>query len=121
MYRGGSLGDCGFESWSRHQDGRVSSLGMLSAIVDAVLEEPEILGSGIRCGADIAKDRALGAKCCLVGEPCAYGLALGGEDGVNHVLKALTRELDLTLHSSGIPSVSRDVLNRKQPLRGDEL
>ena len=50
-----------------------------------------------------------------------YGLAPGGEDGVSHVLRALVEDLCLTLHLSGIPSVSRDVLNRKLPLREDEL
>ena len=59
--------------------------------------------------------------CCLVGRPDVYGLAPGGEDGVSHVLRALVRDLCLTLHLSGIPSVSRDVLNRKLPLREDEL
>jgi lactate 2-monooxygenase len=75
-------------------------------IVDAVWDALEIFfDSGIRCGADIAKALALGAKCCLVERPYVYELALGGEDGVGHVLKALVRDLDLTLHLSGIPSV----------------
>ena len=85
-------------------------------------DELEIFfNSGIRCGADIEKALALGAKCCLVGRPYVYGLALGGEDGVSHVLKALVGDLHLTLHLSEIPSVSRDVLNRKLLLREDEL
>ena len=106
----------------RQQDGGVSSLGMLPRIVDAVRDELEIFfDSGIRCGADIAKALALGAKCCLIGRPYVYGLALGGEDGVSHVLKALIGDLDLTLHLSGIPSVSRDVLNTKVLLREEEL
>lgn len=45
----------------------------------------------------------------------------GGEGGVSHVLKALIGDLDLTLHLSGIPSVSRDVLNQKLLLREEEL
>ena len=106
----------------RQQDGGVSSLGMLPRIVDAVRDEIEIFfDSGIWCGADIAKALALGAKCCLIGRPYIYGLALGGEGGVSHVLKALIGDLDLTLHLSGIPSVSRDVLNQKLLLREEEL
>ncbi len=106
----------------RQQDGGVSSLGMLPRIVDAVGDKLEIFfDSGIRCGADIAKALALGAKCCLIGRPYVYGLALGGEEGVSHILKALIGDLDLTLHLSGIPSVSREHLNRKVLLREDEL
>ena len=67
-----------------------SELARLSTIVGAAWEELEIFfDSGIGCGADIAKALALSAKCCLVGRPYVYGLALGREDGVSHVLKAL--------------------------------
>lgn len=106
----------------RQQDGGVSSLGMLPKIVDAVGDKLDIFfDSGIRCGADIAKALALGARCCLVGRPYVYGLALGGEEGVSHILKALIGDLELTLHLSGIPSVSPDLLNRKVLVREDEL
>ena len=61
----------------RQQDGGVSELGMLPMIVDAVRDELEMFfDSGIRCGADVAKALPLGAKCCLVGRPYVYGLAL---------------------------------------------
>ena len=58
----------------RQVDGGVSSLGMLPRIVDAVGEDLEVFfDSGIRCGADIAKALALGAKMCLIGRPYVYG------------------------------------------------
>jgi len=86
---------------------------MLPKIVDAVGSDLEtFFDSGIRCGADIVKALALGARMVLIGRPYVYGLALGGENGVSHVLRTLLRELDLTLHLSGIPSVSKDILNR---------
>lgn len=73
----------------RQQDGGVASLKMLPKIVDAVGDKLDILfDSGIRCGADIVKALALGAKMVLVGRPYVYGLALGGEGGVSHVLEA---------------------------------
>jgi len=91
---------------------------MLPMIVDAIQDELEIFfDSGIRCGADIAKALALGEKCCLVRRSDIYGLALGGEDGVSHVLKALVGDLDLTLHLSGIPSLLRDVLREDEPFK----
>ena len=97
----------------RQQDGGVGSLTMLPGIADAVGKDLEIIfDSGIRCGADIIKALALGANMVLVGRPYIYGLALGGESGVSHVLKSLLGELDLTLHLTGIPSVSKEYLNR---------
>lgn len=97
----------------RQLDGGVASLDMLPKIVDAVGDELEILfDSGARCGADIAKALALGAKMVLIGRPYIYGLALGGEDGVTHVLRSLLGDLDLTLHLSGLTSVGKDELNR---------
>ncbi|KAF2491342.1 FMN-dependent alpha-hydroxy acid dehydrogenase [Lophium mytilinum] len=97
----------------RQVDGGVASLDMLPKIVDAVGDKLEVLfDSGVRCGADIAKALALGAKMVLIGRPYVYGLALGGKEGVNHVLRTLLGDLDLTLHLSGIPSVSQKELNR---------
>jgi len=37
----------------------------------------------------------------LLGRPYAYGLALGGEAGVRHVLRCLLAELELTMMLSG--------------------
>ena len=106
----------------RQQDGGNSSLGVLPHIVDAVGDSLTIFfDSGIQCGADIAKALALGADCVLIGRPFVYGLALGGEDGVNHVLKALVGELELTLHLSGITSVDKQTLNRSVLVREDDL
>jgi lactate 2-monooxygenase len=106
----------------RQQDGGNSSLGILPHIVDAVGEKLTIFfDSGIRSGADIAKALALGADCVLIGRPYVYGLALGGEKGVEHVLKSLIGELELTLHLSGIQSVDKKHLNRSVLVREDDL
>lgn len=99
----------------RQVDGGVASLAMLPKIVDAVGDKLEIMfDSGIRCGADIAKAIALGAKLCLVGRPYIYGLALGGEHGVNHVIRSLLGDLQLTLHLAGISSCHSEFLGREQ-------
>lgn len=106
----------------RESDGNSSSLGMLPKIVDAVGEKLEIFfDSGIRCGADIAKALALGAKMCLIGRPYIYGLVLGGEAGVSHVLKSLCGDFDLTLHMAGILSASPQHLNRSVLVREEDL
>jgi lactate 2-monooxygenase len=106
----------------RQQDGGNSSLGMLPHIVDAVADKLTVFfDSGIRSGTDIAKALALGADCVLIGRPYVYGLALGGEKGVEHVLKSLIGELELTLHLSGIPSVDKKHLNRGVLVKEDDL
>ena len=106
----------------RQLDGGNSSLGVLPHIVDAVGDKLTIFfDSGIQSGADIAKAMALGADCVLVGRPYVYGLALGGEKGVEHVLKSLVGELELTLHLSGIQSVQKKDLSRSVLVREDAL
>jgi lactate 2-monooxygenase len=106
----------------RQQDGGNSSLGMLPHITDAVGDKLTIFfDSGVGCGADIAKALALGADCVLIGRPYVYGLALGGEKGVAHVLKSLVGELELTLHLAGIPDVSKEHLNRSVLVREEDL
>lgn len=106
----------------RQSDGGASSLGLLPGIVDAVGDQLEVFfDSGIRCGADIAKALALGAKMCLIGRPYIYGLVLGGEEGTSHVLKSLLGDLELSLHLAGIPSSSPDHLNRSVLVREDSL
>lgn len=106
----------------RQVDGGVSSLGMLPKIVDAVGDKIEIMfDSGIRCGADIAKAMALGAKMVLVGRPYIYGLSLGGREGVTHVFKSLLGDLELTLHLAGIASTSSEHLNRGVLVKESDL
>jgi len=106
----------------RQVDGGVSSLGMLPRIVDAVGDKIDILfDSGIRAGADIAKAMALGARMCLIGRPYIYGLVIGGQDGVSHVLKSLLGDFELTLHLAGIPSADPAHLNRSVLEREDRL
>lgn len=106
----------------RQQDGGNSSLGMLPYILDAVGEQLMIFfDSGIQSGADITKALALGAGCVLIGRPYMDGLALGGQKGVEHVLKSLIGELELTLHLSGNPSADKSHLNRGVLVREDDL
>ncbi|USP79798.1 uncharacterized protein yc1106_07072 [Curvularia clavata] len=115
----------------RQVDGGTASLGVLPYVVDAVKEylvekksEEEfkiLFDSGVQSGVDVAKALALGADCVLVGRPYVYGLTLGGEKGVEHVLKSLVGELELTMHLSGIESVRKEHLNRACLVREDAL
>jgi lactate 2-monooxygenase len=47
----------------------------------------------------------LGATAVGVGRPYAYGMALGGVDGVVHVLRMLLAEADLTMAVDGYPAL----------------
>jgi len=86
----------------RQIDGSIAALDALPNIADAVGERvPVLFDSGIRRGSDVLKALALGAKAVLVGRPYAYGLAVGGEDGVRDVLMNLIADFDLTLGLSG--------------------
>ena len=106
----------------RQVDGGVSSLGVLPRIVAAVKGKLDIFfDSGIRAGADIAKALALGAQMVLVGRPFVYGLVLGGEQGVRHVLKSLMGDLQLTLHLAGVESANPKHLNLDVLEREDAL
>ena len=90
----------------RQIDGEIASLDALPGVVEAVGDRMAVLfDSGIRTGSDIVKAVALGAQAVLVGRPYVYGLGLGGEDGVRHVLRALLAELDLTMALAGCQSV----------------
>ncbi|MEV0589025.1 lactate 2-monooxygenase [Nonomuraea sp. NPDC050310] len=86
----------------RQVDGGIAALDALPRIAEAVGERLTVLfDSGIRTGADAVKALALGARAVLVGRPVLYGLALGGQEGVEHVLRCLLGELDITLALSG--------------------
>ena len=86
----------------RQVDGAIGSLDALPGIVAAVGDRLAVLfDSGVRTGADILKALALGAQAVLIGRPYVYGLALGGQDGVKHVLRSLLAELDLAMALSG--------------------
>jgi L-lactate dehydrogenase (cytochrome) len=100
----------------RQVDGAIGSLDALPGIVDAVPDDFTVLfDSGVRTGADAFKALALGARAVLIGRPYAWGLAVGGEQGVRQVVRGLLAELDLTLALSGHTSfdqVGRDALTR---------
>ncbi|NYI03360.1 lactate 2-monooxygenase [Allostreptomyces psammosilenae] len=86
----------------RQVDGAVAALDALPAVADAVGDRLTVLfDSGVRTGADVVKALALGARAVLLGRPVLYGLALDGQRGVEHVLRCLLAELDLTVALTG--------------------
>jgi lactate 2-monooxygenase len=86
----------------RQVDGAIAALDALPAVLDAVSDTmPVLLDSGVRTGADVVKAVALGAAAVLYGRPYIYGLGLGGQAGVEHVLRCLLGETDVTMALSG--------------------
>jgi lactate 2-monooxygenase len=100
----------------RQLDGAIGALDALDDVAGAVGDKTTILfDSGIRRGADVFKAIALGAQAVLIARPYAYGLALGGEQGVKEVVSNLLADVDLTLGLAGCTSweeVTRDRLVR---------
>ena len=101
----------------RQVDGAIAALDALPAIAQAVGSKLAVLfDSGVRGGADMIKALALGAQAVLIGRPYVYGLALGGEAGVRHVLRALRNDFELTMRLAGLARLSElgpDCLQRR--------
>jgi lactate 2-monooxygenase len=86
----------------RQVDGAVAALDALVEVRDVLGAEAVVLiDGGIRRGADVLKALALGADAVLLGRPYAYGLAVGGQEGVETVIRHLMAETDLTLALAG--------------------
>ncbi len=92
----------------RQVDGAIATVDALPGIADAVGGDLAILlDSGVRSGADAIRALALGADAVFLGRPWVWGLALGGEAGVEEVLRRFLAELDLTLALSGYTQPSQ--------------
>ncbi len=90
----------------RQVDGAIGALDALPGVVEAVDGRCEVLfDSGIRSGADALKALALGARAVLLGRPYIWGLALGGAEGVEEVLRSFLADLDLAMALSGYASI----------------
>jgi len=89
----------------RQANGGLPALDCLPDIVQVAGDAPVIFDSGVRCGPDAIKALAMGATAVGIGRPYAYGLAVGGQAGIEHVLACLLGEIDITLAIDGYPRV----------------
>lgn len=87
-------------------DGTPASIRCLPAIADAVGDEVEVLlDGGIRRGSDVVKAVALGARAVMIGRAYLWGLAAGGQTGVENVLDILRGGIDSALMGLGRSSI----------------
>ena len=104
--------DCGVTAISvsnhggNNLDGTPAPIRALPAIADAVGGEVEIvLDGGIRRGSDVVKALALGARAVMLGRAYLWGLAAGGQTGVENVLDIMRSGIDSALLGLGHSSV----------------
>ena len=87
-------------------DGTPAPIRALPAIAKAVGDQVEIvLDGGIRRGSDVVKALALGARAVMLGRAYLWGLAAGGQAGVENVLDIMRAGIDSALLGLGHSSV----------------
>lgn len=91
----------------RQLDGAPAPIDQIAAVRDAIGDAPDVIcDGGIRRGSDIVKALALGATACSIGRPYLYGLAAGGEPGVDRLLTLLRDEFVRTLTLAGVADIA---------------
>lgn len=90
----------------RQLDGALSPMEVLPDVVKALDGRiPVLVDGGFRRGSDIVKAMALGAEAVALGRATSYGVAAGGEAGVQRVIEILNDEIDRVLGLLGLNSL----------------
>jgi len=112
--------DTGFQAiWVSNHGGRqledsVATIDSLPEIREAVGEGTEvILDGGVRRGIDVVKALARGADSVAIGRAYLFGLAAGGQRGVEKAIELLTRDVYLAMGLLGCRTVAE--LKQKAP------
>lgn len=80
----------------------------IAAIADRFRDKLEIIcDGGVRRGNHVVKALALGAHACSIGRGYLFGLAAGGQKGVEHALGILKAEVGRTMALLGCNSVKK--------------
>ncbi|HEU0276475.1 MAG TPA: FMN-dependent L-lactate dehydrogenase LldD [Rhodanobacteraceae bacterium] len=100
----------------RQLDGAIPTARALPAVADAVGGDLTVLAdSGVRSGLDVVRMLALGAKGVLLGRSYIYALAVGGQQGVSHLLDLFAADMVVTMTLTGAKSpvdINRSSLQR---------
>ncbi|KAI0694705.1 FMN-dependent alpha-hydroxy acid dehydrogenase [Earliella scabrosa] len=98
----------------RQIDGSISSLLAL----ERIMQSPKVraaqasgkltvlFDSGVRTGSDVFRALALGAQGVLLGRTYVYALAIGGQAGVEELIKSVLAEFELTLGLAGFKNIA---------------
>jgi L-lactate dehydrogenase (cytochrome)/glycolate oxidase len=88
-------------------DGTPATIRLLPAVSTAVGEQIEVLlDGGVRRGSDVVKALALGARAVMIGRAYLWGLAAGGQAGVENVLDLMRAGIDSALLGMGKSSIA---------------
>lgn len=91
----------------RQLDGAVSAMDVLPEVVEQVGGRLSVmLDGGFRRGSDILKAVALGADAVLLGRATTYGLAAGGQPGVERAIDILQTEINRVLGLLGCSDIA---------------
>lgn len=91
----------------RQLEGAPAPVDCIAPIRDVIGDQLElIVDGGIRRGIHIIKALAQGADACSIGRPYLYGLASGGQRGVERALTLLKTELERSMALLGVNSVA---------------
>ena len=90
----------------RQMESNYSSIEALAAIKPLLPAAfPIFIDGGIRSATDVLKALLLGAKMVFLGRPICYGLAVGGMEGVMHLLEIVKTDLIRNMQLMGIHNV----------------
>ena len=90
----------------RQMESNYSTVEALAAMKPLLPEDfPLFIDGGIRSSTDILKAIMLGAKLVFLGRPICYGLALGGRDGLSHMMAVLKKDLLRNMQLMGIHDI----------------
>ncbi|MDF0531321.1 alpha-hydroxy-acid oxidizing protein [Tsukamurella sp. 8F] len=98
----------------RQANGGIPAIAHLADVIEAS-GLPVTFDSGVRDGVDILRVVGLGAVLAGIARPYVYGLALGGREGVVHVVRSMLAEADLTMAADCYASISElEVVKRAE-------
>lgn len=103
----------------RQLDGAPAPVDCVAPMRDAVGDALElIVDGGVRRGTHILKALALGANACSFGRPYLYGLAAGGQAGVERVLELFREELLRDMALAGCRTIDQLTAAKVRPVAG---
>ena len=90
----------------RQLDGAPATFPLVAPVRDAIGERSEVIcDGGVRRGGDIVKGIAAGATACMAGRAYLYGLAAGGERGVDRVLEWFGADIARVMRLLGVAAI----------------